>query len=231
MQRPKTRNVLAIGVSPAEFRQLLPFLDRQSFDVDRFPSAAGALELVTRVGFEMLLVRYPLPDMELTHFLGRVRSPDSPCLRAPLLLLTNGEGAEGVDEFIGRGANKSINLEASEARIQETISSVLDVAPRKAARFLARLEIKIGDAADRILCQTENLSSTGMLIRTDRRYELGTEIEFEFELPDDPRDVRGVAEVVRHTKAGRDDVGGVGLRFLSFSGDSQRRFLTFLGQF
>ena len=87
---------------------------------------------------------------------------------------------------------------------------------------------RLGGARDMILCQTENISSSGMLIKTDKRYEVGAEIEFEFTLPNDERPISGRAAIVRHTQIGRDQVGGVGLRFLSFSGDSQRRFQWFL---
>ncbi|MEM9555666.1 MAG: PilZ domain-containing protein [Acidobacteriota bacterium] len=228
MQKPKQRNVLAIGVTRDEFQAVVPFLDRDTFEVDRFPSASGALELVSRVPFEMLLVRYPLPDMPLDSFLDSVRDEESACLRSSLLLLTPESHDGEAKRYIGRGANRTISLEAGADAIQASISSLLNVAPRKAARFLARVEIKLGEASDMILCQTENLSATGMLIRTDKRYDLGTEIDFEFSLPNDVRPVRGIAEIVRHTMIGRDQVGGIGLRFLSFSGDSQRRFESYL---
>jgi PilZ domain len=227
MERP-LRNVLAIGVSREEFSRLVPFLARQLFDVDRFPSAVGSLELISHVPFEMLLVRYPLPDMAMEAFLRAVRQPESPCLRSSLLVLTTAALELEARRFIGQGANRTINLEASETEIQESVSSVLDVAPRKAARFMARLEIRIGGAQDMIICQTENFSATGMLIRTDQRYDVGTRIEIEFQVPNDMRPVRGVAEVVRHTNFGRDSVGGIGLRFLSFAGDSQHRYEHFL---
>ena len=230
MQNTSLRNVLAIGVSQAEFGRIVPFLDRQSFDVDRFPSAVGAVDLISQVPFEMLLVRYPLPDMETEAFLRIVRQEGSPCLRSSILVLTDASLEMESQRFIGLGANRTINLEASEAEIQESISSVLNVAPRKAARFLARLEIRIGGEKDMVLCQTENLSASGMLLRTDRRWERGTQIDFEFSIPNDPRPVRGMAEVVRQTLVGRDAVGGIGLRFLSFAGDSHRRFESFLQQ-
>ena len=90
------------------------------------------------------------------------------------------------------------------------------------------MEIKLGGAKDMILCQTENLSASGMLIKTERRYDKGTKIDFEFSLPDDIRPVSGIAEVVRQTMVGRDRVGGIGMRFLSFAGDSQRRFESYV---
>ncbi len=221
---PKRRNVLVIGVSPEEFGRVAPFLARDAFDVDRFPSGTGALELTAHVSIEVLLVRYPLPDMDLGVFLQAVRQPDSKCMTSPILILTDTAAAAEASAYIGRGANRVLQVEEAEDELQATVSSLLAVAPRKDARFLARMEIKLGGAKDMILCQTENLSASGMLIKTERRYDRGTKIDFEFSLPDDIRPISGVAEVVRQTMVGRDKVGGIGMRFLSFGSDSQRRF-------
>lgn len=225
---PTRRNVLVIGVSPEEFGRVAPFLGRDAFDVDRFPSGSGALELTSQVSIEVLLVRYPLPDMDLGVFLQAVRQQDSKCLKSPILILAEAETGAEADAYIGRGANRVLHVGSGEEELQAAVSSLLAVAPRKDARFLARMEIKLGGANDMILCQTENLSASGMLIKTERRYDRGTKIDFEFSLPDDVRPIRGFAEVVRHTMVGRDQVGGIGVRFLSFSGDSQRRFESYL---
>ncbi len=224
----KRRNVLVIGVSPEEFGRVAPFLARDAFDVDRFPSGTGALELTAHVSIEVLLVRYPLPDMDLGVFLQAVRQPDSRCLASPILILADAAAATEAGAYIGRGANRVLHLESAEDDLQATVSSLLAVAPRKDARFLARMEIKLGGAKDMILCQTENLSASGILIKTERRYEKGTRIDFEFSLPDDIRPISGVAEVVRQTMVGRDKVGGIGMRFLSFAGDSQRRYESYV---
>lgn len=222
------RNVLAVGLSREEFQRFVPFLSRQSFEVDRFPSASGAMELVSVVAFELLLVRYPLPDMDLQPFLSSVREDRSPCRSSSLLVLTPSERLDEAQRFIGRGANRAIELQASEGEIQESISSVINVAPRKAARFMTRFEIRLGDVQDRMVCQTENLSSTGMLVRTEKRYEKGTQIDFEFRVGEDPQPIRGTAEVVRKTQIGQDGVSGIGMRFLSFEGNSQRRLERYL---
>lgn len=224
----KRRNVLVIGVNPEEFGRVAPFLARDAFDVDRFPSGSGALELTALVSIEVLLVRYPLPDMDLGVFLQAVRQPESKCMTSPILLLADAAAATEAEAYIGRGANRVLHLEAAEDDLQATVSSLLAVAPRKDARFLARMEIKLGGAKDMILCQTENMSASGMLIKTERRYDKGTKIDFEFSLPEDIRPISGVAEVVRQTMVGRDKVGGIGMRFLSFAGDSQRRFESYV---
>ncbi len=223
------RNILAIGVTADEFNRVAPFLARDTFEVDRFPSAMGSFELTNEVGFEVLIVRYPLPDMDLVELLQGVRREGNPNLRSSIVLLSPQESVREAESFIGRGANRVVGLEEADAKIQSMISGLLNVAPRKAARFMARMEIKIGDGTkDMIICQTENLSHSGMLLRTDRRYDEGTKIQFEFELPNDHRPILGLAEIMRHTMIGRDQVGGLGVKFISFAGDSQRRFQSYI---
>jgi response regulator RpfG family c-di-GMP phosphodiesterase len=228
--KDQRRNVLAVGLSPREFDRVAPFLSRNEFDLDRFPSGIGALELTSLVAIEVLIVRYPLRDMDLGLFLEQVRRPESRCLHSPILVLSTASELGEAEAFIGRGANRVIDIGVAEAQIQSIISDLLHVAPRQAARFLARLEIRLDDEQDKMYCQTENISITGMLIQTERRYDLGTKLNFEFNLPSDPRPISGVAEIVRNTTIGREQVGGIGTRFLSFVGDSQLRFQAYLQQ-
>lgn len=223
------RNILVVGVSPDEFARVAPFLDRNGFDVDRFPGAHGAIELVSAVTFETVIVRCPLLDMPIDEFLSAVRAPSSACRRSPVVLLAAEDGGD-AEAYIGHGANRVVDLEETENEIQRQVSSLLSVAPRKSARFVTRLEVKMGGAKDMTLCRTENISETGILVSTDKRYELGTKIHMELTVDGDDRPIVAVAEVVRHTLDGRDRVSGLGMRFLSFVGDSQRRFQAFLEQ-
>ena len=221
------RNILVVGVSPEEYARVAPFLDREGFDIDRFPGAAGAIDLLSAISFEAVIVRFPLHDMVIDSFLAAVRAKGSACRRSPLVLLA-AVAAQEAGAYIGHGANRVVHLEDTQHEIQRQVSSLLSVAPRKSARFVTRLEVKMGGAKDMTLCQTENISETGILVTTEKRYELGTKIHMELTLDGDSRAIVAVAEVVRHTLTGRDKVGGLGLRFLSFAGDSQRRFQAFL---
>jgi hypothetical protein len=78
------------------------------------------------------------------------------------------------------------------------------------------------------MCQTENVSTTGMLVRSNVGYPPGTRLGFEFLLLGDSRAVKGEAEVVRHTTIGREAVRGIGCRFVSFEGDGEKRFLEYM---
>ncbi len=50
----KRRNVLIVEIDKETFEVFAPMLERKHFDVDRFPGAKGAMELVMLVPFEAL---------------------------------------------------------------------------------------------------------------------------------------------------------------------------------
>ena len=82
------RNILAIGVTADEFSRVAPFLARDSFEVDRFPSATGSFELTSEVAFEVRIWRGSLPDMDLVEVLKGVRRQGKPNLRSSSVLAT-----------------------------------------------------------------------------------------------------------------------------------------------
>ncbi len=224
------RNLLMIGVDAPTFAKVAPMLERDNLEVDRFPRARASFELLSVVPFETLMVAYPLPDMAIEDFLHEIRREGALSKRTPLLLLTTDDRVEEASRYVGRGANRAVSTSLDATRLQEVIAGLLAVAPRVGVRVMASLEIHLEEGKTLAMCQTENLSATGMLIRTHVGYPIGSHIRFEFGLPGDPRMVRGEAEVVRHTLYERESVAGVGVRFLAFDGDGLRRFQVYLDQ-
>ncbi len=220
------RRILTVGLSVSEYARIALVFDSGVFEVDRFPGGEGALELVARRPVEVLFVRYPLPDMVLSPFLRAVRQ--GPCRRSPLVLLANGDRCAEAQRYVGRGANRVLSLDSSPGALHATLSNLLDVAPRKSRHFIAQLKFQSGDGEDWILCRSENSSASGVLLATDRQLPRGTRVHFELTLPTVERPVRGEAEIARLTVVGRERVRGMGLRFLSFAGDSREIYEDFL---
>src|SRR5262249_57287484 len=63
-------------------------------------------------------------------------------------------------------------------------------------------------------CQSENISETGMLLRSPEAYPIGTRVRFECTLPGDRSPLRGEAEVVRHTVSEVEQVQGIGVKVI-----------------
>ncbi|HEV8631272.1 MAG TPA: PilZ domain-containing protein [Thermoanaerobaculia bacterium] len=226
--RAPRRSVLAVNVDEALFEKLAPLLNREEFEVDRFPRASAALDLVSRVTVDVLLIGYPLPDVSTQSFLDAIRAIDSPCRQSPLLLLAHEDELEESRRFIGRGVNEVMALEDTPAHLQAAVSRLLAVAPRSSLRTMVRIVVNIGEGAALEMAQTENLSETGMLVRTGEVYPLGSKMSFEFHLGADRMPIRGEGEVVRHTTPGRENVRGMGIRFITLERDGLLRVQRFL---
>ena len=226
--RPARRSVLVVNADEELFAKIAPLLNREALEVDRFPRARAALDLVSQVPVDVLIVGYPLPDVRTQELLDVVRRPESPCRQSPLLLLAHREELEEAKRFIGRGANEAIAVEESAERLQAAVSRLLAVAPRSSLRMMVRIVVNIGEGAALEMSQTENLSETGMLVRTGEVYPLGSRLSFEFHLGGQSQPIRGEGEVVRQTTAGRESVRGIGIRFISLERDGLQRLQRFL---
>jgi CheY-like chemotaxis protein len=222
------RSVLVVNVDQELYDKIAPLLNRTELEVDRFPRASAALDLVTRVPVDVLLVGYPLPDVATQQFLDAVRSESSPCRQSPLLLLAHHDQLGEASRFIGRGANRVVAVEESSEGLQQEVSALLAVAPRSSLRLMVRMVVSVGDGSSLEMSQTENLSETGMLVRTGAIYPLGSRLAFEFHLGGDRLPIRGEGEVTRHTTPGREQVRGVGIRFVAFEKDGLIRLQRYL---
>lgn len=78
-----------------------------------------------------------------------------------------------------------------------------------------------------------DLSSSGILLKTEEVFEIGTHIEISLVVPGYKKALQFVGEIVRHVKGydndeASDDYRGLGVRFSSYKGDSQKRLVKFL---
>lgn len=222
--------ILAVGIDRLLYDKIEPLLNRSYFDVDRVPRGESALILCSQVRFDLMIVGYPLPDMSLDALLEGIRRPESPCAENQLLLLAPAEQLAELHPLVGDGVDAVMSIGQPVQLLEEVASRLLEVAPRTATRLMVKLEAELREGKSLTLCQTENVSETGMLLRTDRLYPVGTQVQFELFLPGDRAAISGRAEVVRHTHQLIERVEGLGVRFAEFAGEGRRRLQEFLVQ-
>jgi hypothetical protein len=114
------------------------------------------------------------------------------------------------------------------AVLEEVAARLLGVATRRAIRFMVRLHVSLATGEQTILCQTDDVSLHGMLVRTSNPLPVGTRLGFEFNLPGDRHPIQGEAEVVRHTAPQIGEVPGMGLKNGVLKGDGTERLQAFL---
>ena len=110
---------------------------------------------------------------------------------------------------------------------------------RSALRVMVQLDATIDDGKIARMYQTQNLSSTGMLLRTQKPLAVGTKVELQFLFPGDPIRsktalpggygfVEGEAVVVRHTHPVKEAILGMALRFTELESRGKVRLVEFL---
>jgi hypothetical protein len=222
------RNTLAVALQSEVFESVARVLRANQFHAEHEATATNALETASLLSFDAILAGYPLPDMPMQAFLDAVRREDSPCRSAGLILLVGRDSIEETRGFVGRGANRVLTIDEFLVSLPHVLLRLLEVPPRVALRRRLRLEVSLSPSTTHVTCQSENISTTGMLIRTDRSYPIGTQLGFELALPGDSSPLRGYAVVVRHTMADREPVSGFAVQFASFAGNDKERFETLL---
>jgi CheY-like chemotaxis protein len=222
------RHVLVVGARQQALERIAPMLRRAEFDVHTAGPSPEIYGLVLGTSFELILVSYPLDDLILDEFIEVLRSDGSWCQKAALVLLANPEHLDDAQALVDLGVNRVIGLDWPEARLHQSISDLLHVAPRVALRVLVHVKVDIQEDHQRALYQTVNISKTGMLLRGDDTFEPGTRFSFFFGIPDGRRLVEGTAEVVRRTNPMREGATGLGVRFIRLAGEGHDQLESFV---
>jgi hypothetical protein len=89
--------------------------------------------------------------------------------------------------------------------------------------------VEVEDGFEMALGAVVNVSAAGLLLETDADLEPGQHVVMSIDIDPLVEPVATKAEVVRRADPEREGIEGIGARFLSFAGDSQKRLETILG--
>lgn len=221
-------SVLITGFAGSVGERLASDFSAASYDA-RFESwSEDVLFLIESCYFDVIIVGHPLPGVGFGLLLSSVRSRASACRRSGLLILVPPDDVKAVERLIGRGVNRVLADSASAKELLAAAESVHNVAPRHRLHLKVQLEVNLATRDLKTLCQTENISESGMLLRGFRHYPPGTVFSFEIQLPGEPVMIRGSAEVARNTNVEREKLTGFGARFLDLDEDGLDRLGSFL---
>ena len=224
------KRILAVGMEPEVWKRIEALLNRSYFEVDKVPRGESGRVLCKAIAFDLLLVRYPLTDIDVSDLLAAVRHPASLCARSQVLLVADEARLFQAQRLVGHGADAALAAERTGEFLSEFAARLLHVAPRVASRVMVRLQARIGDGDSQAFCQTVDLSASGMFVGTDAPYPLGTRTSFQLFLPQDNEAVIGSAEVVRRASGGQGRPEGIGLRWVEFRTGSEAHLRAFLAR-
>ena len=226
----RSPRLLVIGTQTPALQRVIPLLLRAEYHVEQQWDPEEALRLFESRRFDLVIARHPLrPDL-LGTLVEVVRERSVACRCAGLLVLAEPGSAAEVQPLLGRGVNRVLSADTPAETLLHAAAGLLAVAPRLVVRLPVILEQGSGERRRRVVTETLNVSSSGLLLRGAREFAVGTRLRFEFELPGPAPTIRGEASVVRHTNELREKETGIAVRVLSFAGDGERDFAAFLEQ-
>jgi DNA-binding NarL/FixJ family response regulator len=227
-QTTMVKRLLLLGAETPALQRVVPMLLRSDFLVHRVDQPGEALRTLAESRFDLVIARYPLAELSLAGLVQSLRGTLSPSRGAGLLVLADPAHVGDIAAFLGRGVNRVVSVDGPSERLLTAVADLVGVAPRRLVRAVVELELWMRRETQRLLTLTENVSVSGMLVRGGREFPVGAKISFELVLPGSLGPIHGEGEVVRHTQVGVERVDGIGVAFLSFAGDGDRRLAMFL---
>ncbi len=224
------KKVLVIVPHEQLYLKLEPILKRDSIEVSRSANATSSLILATNVVYDLIVAEYPLPDLSIVDFLGILQAPTLPSADTQILLITSEDQIAGVNQHTADDDRVKVVPQQSSAQFLHSAlaGSLTSVADRKASRLMVQFEAKLGAGKLMRICQTSNVSETGLMIHTTRLMPLETEMDVSFYLPGDPRPIDGKVRVVRHTDPDREEIAGMGVEFVHLPQTSREKLRDFV---
>jgi uncharacterized protein (TIGR02266 family) len=213
--------VLVVGLEKSHYDQLLPLLSRALLNVERISEGDGAVHITKAVKWDLVIVRYPLPDMSIGSFMQSVHEPGSKSDASPILVIADDNRLAEIGAMLPGGAKQAFAVDQHQKIVAE-VAARLKLAPRKELRTPVKVEVRL-QGAPPLTCQSENVSENGLLVKTETLYPIGTRAGFELSLPGEAKPVQGEAEITRHAEEAVEGVKGMGLKILQWKGDGAAR--------
>ena len=220
--------VLAAGIERGTFEHLAPVLRRGAVQVDWVATPEAGVDVAGEHRYDVILMDAVPCDWPLEKVVRSFRDPSSPSRGAAILVLAEPDQVDVARALRSRGVNRVMLVTDPPEIICDQMANLIKVAPRVQVRLATNVEAALGKSGQELFCQTVNLSSTGMLIRTQHRPPLGTPVVFKIRLSDAAGTIFGRGEIVRHATMGRGGVDGVAIRFVGFDKDGAQQLQRYM---
>ena len=204
MEHSNTK-VLAAGIERTTFEKLAPVIRRDAVKIEWVATPEAGVSLATKHRYDVILMDAVPCDWPLEKVVRSFRGTSSPSRNAAILVLAEPDQVDVARALRSRGVNRVMLVTDPPEIICDQMANLLEVAPRVEVRLATNVEAALGNTGRELFCQTVNLSSTGMLIRTQHRPPLGTPVVFKIHLPDGAGTICGRGEIVRHAAMGQAD--------------------------
>lgn len=218
---PKRILILECGIPVIPFEDTV--LLRKENEVIRANSGNDALNLLETNKIDLLIMDDKLNDFSTEDFVGSVRK--DPKNREISIILLSSERKEPP-----KGVNKVLSKPVESVSFNEACQKLLKVESRKDMRLLVYVQVQGFVSSNFFLCNSRNLSVSGILILTTKNLKIGDSVQLHITLPREKEKVKAFAKVVREAKEVSTQLNAYGLHFVEISEKDRERIRKFINQ-
>jgi CheY-like chemotaxis protein/Tfp pilus assembly protein PilZ len=208
------------GMPVIPFDQSL--LLRKEHEVSRASTGAEALEKVAAFQPNLIVLDDRLMDMEVSQVIRGIR--ELPQGRHASILLLGGEFGAKAPE----GVNHALPKPVIGQDFNEACRRLLSIEARKEARLLVYVQVQGYLQSSLFLCNSLNLSASGILILTARKLRMGDTVQLQITLPREKEKVRVSGRIVREAGEVESRLNAYGVSFQDVSPEDRDRIRTFV---
>lgn len=153
--------------------------------------------------------------------------------KIPVVVTSVQTSAKVRDRALAAGADLFVVQPLPRDYFVEKIKPLLEKQVRTDARVEVGGVATVKVEAKKFECSIVDISSSGILLSIPGEIEDGTRVELSFEIPESKKPIAVLGEVVRTIKYSDkypDRPVGMGVRFVEFVGDSEKRLLKYVKQ-
>jgi CheY-like chemotaxis protein len=222
------QSALAVGLDRGTMNHFLSRAGSRELAVECIALAHRAAALAAERRFELVACSYPLPDMVMREFCRTIRHRHSASRDAALLVLSLPEMQTEARRALPSGRTLVRSRHDNGPLLQEAIVHLLRVAPRRTLDVPIETSPAESTTSGATEARLVNISRSGMLVAHPEPPEVGHRFRYGFCAEPSAGLISGTAEVVRHTRTGRDAAVGFAARFISLLPEAEERLLAFL---
>lgn len=220
MHQGKKILIVESGMPVVPFEESV--LLRKDHEVHRAGSGGDALQQFLSNPCDLAIVDEQLSDMPGAQLAACLREMEGG--KTLSILLLGGSPGDPPPP----GVNKLLPKPVVRMDFHQACGALLAVASRKEARLLVYVQVLGFVHTGFFLCNSMNLSATGILIITSRKLKIGEPIELQVTLPREREKVKVTGEVVREAKEVQSKLFAYGVRFNNLGDEDKARIRTFV---
>lgn len=169
-------------------------LGRADFRIFTATSGEEALKIHKAEKVDLIIADLNMPGIGGDKLCSLIRNDEE--LKQVSFIIVCAGGKSDMERYSRCKANSYITKPVTPAGLLEKVGQLLDIPERKSYRVLLKVTVTGKSLNDSFFCSSQNISTSGLLIETERALEKGDKISCSFFLPNAERIVAD-AEVVR----------------------------------